>query len=433
MRLVNSPAMPEDATRLIESLRVGETTARAAVDSALARIGEREPVVAAWAHVDPAVARAQADALDAATGRGPIHGLPIGVKDVLLTRDMPTRYNSALYSDALPSIDAAAVALLRRAGAVLAGKTTTVELASVGAPPPTRNPHAPEHTPGGSSSGSAAAVADGHVRLALGTQTGGSIIRPASFCGVWALKPSWGLVPTEGAKPFAPSLDTVGWFASSARDLKLPLRVFAPAEEAAVPVGLRIGVWRTEGWPQAEPATHDALAAAIAMLRTHGATVEEVDLPCKGLIAAHRTIMVAEGARSFLQEYRAGRDTLHPRIAAMVRDGERMPGATLRAAHDLAAQGRAAFDRLAANYDAILSPSTIGPAPRGLSATGDLVFNGIFTLLHVPTVNLPLHRTASGLPVGLTLSAPRYDDYRLIAVAEITQSIARAATLARDD
>ncbi|HEU0043443.1 amidase [Sphingomonas sp.] len=425
--------MPNDATTLLQGLRTGETTARAATDRALARISEREPLIAAWAHVDPEAPRAQADALDAGAARGPLHGLPIGIKDVLLTRDMPTGYNSALYRDQPLSTDAAAVALLRGAGAVVIGKTATVELASLGAPPPTRNPHALEHTPGGSSSGSAAAVADGHVRLALGTQTGGSIIRPASFCGVWALKPSWGLVPTEGAKPFAPSLDTVGWFASSARDLKLPLRLLAPSEDCAAPARLRIGVWRTEAWPQAERATHAALASAIALLQANGATVVDVELPCAGLVAAHRVIMIAEGARSFLREYRASPDQLHPRIAEMVRDGDHMPGATLRAAHDLAAQARAAFDQLAGEYDAILSPSTIGPAPRGLSATGDLVFNGLFTLLHVPVVNLPLHWTPEGLPVGLTLSAARYDDHRLIAVAEIIQEIARTSAHGGDD
>jgi Asp-tRNA(Asn)/Glu-tRNA(Gln) amidotransferase A subunit family amidase len=413
---------------LDEQAKRNTASVLAAVDHCLARVADREASVGAWAYIDPAAARRQAEALDRQSVCGPLHGLPVGIKDVLLTRDMPTRYNCDLYVDHAPQIDAAAVAILRRAGAVLMGKTETVELASIGRPARTVNPHALTHTPGGSSSGSAAAVADGHVPVAMGTQTGGSIIRPASFCGTWALKPTWGIVSTEGAKPFSPSLDTIGWFTRSPEDLGLLLGVFEPAPRVSATAisDARIAVWRTAGWPRAETATRSAMTAAIEMLQSAGACVVELDVPkaFDGLAAAHRTIMFAEGARSFLADYLAGSDKLHPRIQEMVTTGGGSSSAALAAAHDLAGWARAEFDSIARRYDAILMPSTIAEAPKGLESTGDLLFNGLLTLLHVPCVNMPLWRAANGLPVGLTLTGPRHADHRVIAMA---QSIAALA------
>ena len=328
--------------------------------------------------------------------------------------------------------DAACVALLRQAGALILGKTETVELAAIGHVARTRNPHALDHTPGGSSSGSAAAVADGHVTIALGTQTGGSIIRPASFCGVWALKPSWGLISTEGAKPFAPTLDTIGWFGRSAADLTLLLDLLTPAPVASDPLdpaALNIAVWRTAGWLRAERATIDAMAATIAALRSAGARVTELALPPQfdRLAQAQWTVMLAEGQRSFLAEYRRDAGKLHPRIAQMVEDAGGFGSADLRAAYDLAAEARAMFDAATAGYDAVLAPSTIAEAPHGLAQTGDLLFNGLFTLLHVPCVNMPFHHAANGLPVGLTLTGPRFADARVIAAAA---AVARACAAA---
>lgn len=419
-----------DARTIVSHIRDRNTTVRAVVDACLDRIGARDALVRAWAHVDPALARAQAVSLDQAPTRGPLHGLPVGIKDVLLTHDMPTQYGCDLYKRHHLPVDAASVALLRQAGALILGKTETVELASIGAPPRTCNPHAPDHTPGGSSSGSAAAVADGHVPVALGTQTGGSIIRPASFCGVWALKPTWGTVSVEGAKPFAPSLDTIGWFGRSASDLSLLLDVFDPVPQPDAVIApladARIGIWRTAGWHRAEAATRDAMDTAIANLRKAGAQVTELDpgAPFDDLAATHWTVMLAEGQRSFLAEYRVAPDRIHPRIADMARTGGSFSAIDLRAARNIAADARIRFDAMAAGFDAILAPSTIGEAPIGLESTGDLLFNGLFTLLHVPCINMPLYRAANGLPVGLTLTGPRTSDRAIIAMAAAIASAA---------
>ncbi len=411
----------DDGISTLDAIARGGASAESAVNRCLNRIAARDDVIGAWAHLDPELVRREAKDRDSLTVQGALRGLPVGIKDVLLTRDMPTQYNCDLYNGHAPKLDAAAVAILRMAGAVIIGKTETVELASIGRPARTRNPHALDHTPGGSSSGSAAAVADGHVTVALGTQTGGSIIRPASFCGTWALKPTWGIVSTEGVKPFAPSLDTIGWFTSTARDLGLMLDLFDPALPISVPeiADARIAVWRTAGWDRAEAATRDAMAAAIAMLQRAGAHVTELDVPARfaGLATAHLTIMRAEGARSFLGEFRAGPDKLHPRIAEMVRTGGGVSSVDLRSAHALAGWARTEFDVLAGNFDAVLMPSSIAEAPAGLASTGDLLFNGLLTLLHVPCVNMPLWRATNGLPVGLTLAGPRHDDRRIIALA----------------
>ncbi len=417
-----------DATAFAAAIHAGSTTAATVTETCLARIAARDADVRAWAFLDPAQARDAARAADACPGSGPLHGVPIGIKDIILTRDQPTGYNSPLYPNHNPGIDAACVELLRHAGAIILGKTATTEFAALGKVSDTTNPHASDHTPGGSSSGSGAAVADGQVPIALGTQTGGSIIRPASFCGVWALKPTWGSVSLNGVHPFAPSLDTLGWFARSARDLQLMLAVLAlaPPQPRAPPLR-RIGLWRTAGWPLAGPATRAALAETTDRLRAHGVVVEELPLPpsCDALAAAHGTIMRAEGRRSFLAEHARGPAELHPRMIDMIEDRPPIAPADLRRAHDVAAQARLDFDRTAAEFDAILSPSTIGAAPHGLSNSGDLLFNGLFSLLHVPCVNLPLFTAPNGLPLGLTLSGPRYADAAIVAVAGQIETLFR--------
>ena len=415
--------------------RLSATEAHAVLDSSLAavsdltrscldRIAEREPLVHAWAHIAPAQISLEAHRLDDASDRGKLHGLPIGIKDVILTEDMPTGYNTPLFPPISGGIDAACVAILREAGALIFGKTETVEFASIGRPAPTANPHNLSRTPGGSSSGSAAAVADFHVPLALGTQTAGSIMRPASYCGVYGFKPSWGLVSKEGAKDFSPTLDTIGWFARSAADLRLLFDVLVPSSSAApVAAPRRIGLCKTPMWDHASETTQAAMANAAQRYLDAGYIVTELDLPpdFAGLRDAQSLIMFAEGGRSFLPYALAYGDALHPRIRSMVSALDTLDPANLRRAYNLAASCRSAFDDLAADFDAVLAPSTVGEAPDAANGTGDYIFNGIWTLLHTPCLNLPWYRSDAGLPVGVTLTGPRFSDQIVLKASLLTE------------
>ena len=416
------------AEALSDRLERGALTAGEIARACLARIAGRDQAVRAWGHLDPPLVLAQAAALDKQARRSPLHGVPVGIKDVILTKDMPTQYNSPLYREHFPEVDAACVSILRAAGAVILGKTDTVEFASTGRKALTRNPRDLERTPGGSSSGSAAAVADFQVPLALGTQTGGSMMRPASYCGVFAIKPTWGLVSTEGAKSFSPTLDTIGWFARSAGDLKLLYDLFDP--DAAVedpPLSLsaaRIAVCRSPAWGQAEDATRDATAAAESALRAAGAKVCNLELPetFDRLGDAHLVVMEGEGRRAFLSEHRLHGDKLHKNLRAYVLNPNGSLG-DLRDAYSLAARCRAEFDGIAGDYDVVLTPSTVGAAPVGLQNTGAMTFNAMWTLLHVPCINWPFFRTAEGLPVGLTLTGPRFSDRRVLAMAAALENL----------
>jgi Asp-tRNA(Asn)/Glu-tRNA(Gln) amidotransferase A subunit family amidase len=396
------------------AVKASNADAAELVESCLHRIAQREPHIRAWRYLNEARVRAAASACD-----GPLRGIPVGVKDVILTRDMPTGYNSNLPRAAATGADAAVVAILRRAGALIFGKTDTVEFASLGRRALTRNPHDPRRTPGASSSGSAAAVADYHVPLALGTQTGGSIIRPASFCGVFGFKPSWGLVSMDGVKPFAPSLDTLGWFAREAADVAMVFDLFEPPPPAAGRGGGRVGVCRTPMWDRATPATHAAMAAAGQRFTAGGATLYDIKLPPQfaQLPAAQTLIMRAEGGRSFQAEAAMFGNRLHIGLRRMVDELRGLDRLALLAAYNLAAACRAIFDDLAAGYDAILTPSTLGEAPLSVLGTGDYLFNGLWTLLHVPCLNLPGYVTPQGMPVGVTLTGPRFSDRRVLEVA----------------
>jgi Asp-tRNA(Asn)/Glu-tRNA(Gln) amidotransferase A subunit family amidase len=269
-------------------------------------------------------------------------------------------------------------------------------------------------------------VADFHVPLALGTQTGGSMIRPASFCGVHAIKPTWNLVNRDGAKVYAVTLDTVGWFGRSVADLRLLYDVFDPqpaAPDEALhlePARLRIAVCRSPVWNKADAATRDALASATRLLKAAGATVTELELPppFEQLADLQHLIMRTEGRSAFLAEYRAHHDQLHESFREQVENRDGTTRAQLLHAYDTAALCRARFDAIAADYDAVLTPSVVGEAPVGLAATGDYVFNAMWTLLHVPCVNVPGCKGPNGLPVGLTLTGPRFSDRRVLAVAE---------------
>jgi Asp-tRNA(Asn)/Glu-tRNA(Gln) amidotransferase A subunit family amidase len=416
------------ATAALALIETGELSSGDLVRSCLHRIERRDSAVRAWSFLDPDHVVAQAQELDTRPFAGSLWGLPIGVKDIIETADMPTSYNSPIYAGRRTAKDAACVAIARRNGALIMGKTDTVEFAAGGRRALTRNPHDLRHTPGASSSGSAAAVADFMVPLALGTQSAGSVIRPAAYTGVYAFKPSFGLVSAEGCKPSAPSYDTVGWFARCVDDLALVATAFrlpgfrfdARLLPAAL-CGLRVGLCRTPHWDCAEPAARAALAVAAERLAGEGAVIVDLDLPrpFDGLTAAHGLIMRSEGRVSLLAEYLGHGDALSPDLRALVERGAEASYEAIAAAHDRVAACRVAFDALCEPMiDVVLTPAAPGAAPEGLQATGDPIFNGLWTALHVPCVAVPAGREEGGLPVGVQFVGRRFRDDRLLAIAK---------------
>jgi Asp-tRNA(Asn)/Glu-tRNA(Gln) amidotransferase A subunit family amidase len=398
-----------------------------AVLESLARIAERDPAIRAWLHVDSERALDQARRLDGEHGlRGPLHGVPIGVKDVFDTFDMPTTHNSPLYEGHQPAADAACVQTLRAAGAIILGKTDTTEFAAAGRDAATANPHDPTRTPGGSSAGSAAAVADGHVRIALATQTGGSTIRPASFCGVYGFKPTWGLVSREGVKLYANSLDTVGWHARSIQDCDLLCETFgfAPPSRIERPGPLRLALCRTPFWDHADAEVQAALVHLGETLADLGVEVRELELPSpfETLNSVHKTILFREGAAAFLNLARSAPDRLHKDFHDRVASLGAYDDQTLRRAYDVAAEARSTFEALAAPFDAVLCLSAPSAAPVG-RGPGDPVLNQLWTLLHAPVVSLPLAKTPQGLPIGVSLVAARFEDRRLLRVAREVEAL----------
>jgi len=411
------------ATEAAARIATGDLTAAALAEACIARTLARDDAVRAWTVFDPGMVRRQAAESDAQTPRGPLHGVPVGIKDILFTRDLPTTYNSPHFQAHHPNMDAAVVSLLRAAGAIVFGKNDTVEFAVNGRRARTRNPHDPDRTPGGSSSGSAAAVADFQVPLSIGTQTGGSVIRPASYCGVYAMKPTWNAVSAEGMKACAPSIDTIGWYARSAGDIALLCDVFAIAGDGRAAAtsldGASIAICRSPVWDLAGPEVREALDRCALLLEAAGARVETLDLPDRfdGLTNAHKVVMQCEMGSTFLPEFTALGDALYPELVAAMRNEAGYGRAELRAAYDLAAECRARFDALADGYDGVVTPSAAGIAPRGLDDTGAATFNRIWTLLHTPCVNVPGLSGPGGMPVGLTVTGPRFADRRVVAVA----------------
>jgi Asp-tRNA(Asn)/Glu-tRNA(Gln) amidotransferase A subunit family amidase len=406
-------------------LRTKKLSCEELVRSCLARISARDPLVRAWLYVDPELVIRNARELDKLPITSALHGLPWGVKDVFDTKDMPTTQNSPIYPGLQAGRDAACVAVVRHSGGLILGKTDTVEFASGGRKALTRNPFNLAHTPGGSSSGSGAAVGDFHVPLAFGTQTGGSHIRPASFNGIYGLKPTWGAVSREGLKMASHTLDTVGWYGRSVDDLILVAEAFRLARmddiQTVTPKGLRVGLCRSPVWEHIEPAGEVALLLAAKRLADAGAVVEDLDLPapCEGLASAYTDIAYAEGSVSFLPEYLGAPTLLAPDFCARVNNERGVTPEALLAGYTLADRCRPIFDALFGTaLDVILTPSTPGEAPVGLHTTGDPVFNANWTLLHVPCVGIPVRRGPKGLPVGVTLVGPRFGDKRLLAIAK---------------
>ena len=411
-----------DAWQAARALARRELRAEDLVRACLDRVAERDAAVHAFVHLAPDAALAQARALDAGPLRGLLHGLPLGVKDLFDTADMPTAYGSPIYAGHRPAADAAAVALCREAGALVLGKTVSTEFAYFH-PGPTRNPHDLEHTPGGSSSGSAAAVADHMLPLALGTQTAGSIIRPAAYCGVVGYKPSLGRVPRAGVKSLSEALDTVGGFGRSVRDVALLGAVLtgdARLLEEAAAAAPRIGVCRTPDASHADADMQRALVEASAALAPQAALFAETALPdaLPDLVGLQKAVMAFEMARALSHERVQHRDRLSERLRGLFVEGLAIPGAqhALHLAQTAAAQRQvdAMFDR----FDVLLAPSASGEAPPGIDATGDPLFCRGWTLLGLPCIHLPFSTGKHGLPVGLQLVGRFGDDHRLLAAAQ---------------
>lgn len=417
------------ASQASARMAAGQLSSERYTQALLDRIAERDPLIRAWAYVDPENAMAQARARDREPRRSALHGIPVGVKDVINTRDLPTQHNSPLYQGHHPGEDANCVGVLRAAGAVILGKTETLEFACGGQVPPTRNPRDVERTPGGSSSGSGAAVADGMVPLALATQTGGSTIRPASFCGVYGMKPTFGRISFEGAKHYSAHLDTVGLLARSARDLSLLGQIFHLAREDELlpcPVaGLRIALCETPMWKHAEADAQAALHEAGRLLALAGATVRLLVLsaPFEALTQQHDNIMQDGGRGAFLPEYIASPERLHEEFRRKVENQFGFTGGQMREALDAAALRRIDFERELGGFDAVLTLSAPGIATPGIATQGMATFNRIWTALHVPCISVPGMRGAHGLPIGMQLVQRRYEDARLLQVATAVASV----------
>jgi len=393
----------KEAARLIER---GELRAEDLARSCLDRIAKREPEVKAWTHVAPTPEIGKA---------GPLRGVPVGVKDIFDTHDMPTEYGSPIYKGYRPRADAAAVALTRRAGGTILGKTVTAEFATF-VPRGTRNPHDLSRSPGGSSSGSAAAVADFMVPLAFGTQTAGSLIRPASYCGIYAYKPTFNSIARGGMKPGGDSLDTIGVYGRSAEDVAF----FGAALTRRT--GLegsierpRVAMCRTHEWDKVQP---EMRAAFEQVRRTLDA--EEFELPAgfKGLRESHTAILWYEVARSLADEFTRFPGQLDPGLRQRCADGFALdPEDYVRARHH-AAECRARFAEALGSYDAIIAPAATSEAPEGVSSTGDVAMNVVWTLLHTPCVAVPAGRSPAGMPLGMQVIGRIGDDARTLASAK---------------
>jgi Asp-tRNA(Asn)/Glu-tRNA(Gln) amidotransferase A subunit family amidase len=409
-----------EASALIQSRKM---SCEELIRSCLARIASRDVAVKAWLRLDPDHVIRRARELDKTPWKGPLHGLPWGVKDVIDTADYPTTQNSPIYDGLQVGRDAAPVAVVRGSGSLILGKTDTVEFASSGRKALSRNPYHPGHTPGGSSSGSGAAVGDFQVHLAFGTQTGGSHIRPASFNGIYGLKPSWNRVSREGLRMSAITLDTVGWYGRSVEDLILVAEAFRiPRDSMPVSVkGLRVGLCRSPVWREIEPSGELALNTAAKRLASAGAIVEELELPepFSRLHDAHTAIASSEGGVSFLPEYVNANALLAEGLKDKVENVLQITPRQLLEAYALADQCRPVLDAMfGPRLDVILTPSSKGVAPEGLHTTGDAVFNRMWTLLHGPNVGIPVCFGDGGLPVGVTLVGPQLGDARLLAIAQ---------------
>ena len=411
---------PLSAVEAVKAIEAGTLTAEKLAQACLERIAEREPVVKAWVHLDKELALKQARAADATKG-GVLRGVPIGAKDIIDTHDMPTGHNSPIFKGKVPFGDAACIALCRDANAVIMGKTVTTEFANRH-PGPTTNPHNAAHTPGGSSSGSAAAVGDGHVPLAFGTQTGGSVIRPAAYCGVVGYKPTFNDFSRVGIKMQCHSLDTLGLMARTLDDIAL----FRGAVLALPPVPIdctvsapRVGFCRTPIWDDAEPDTKALLEKTASTLAAKGASVIDVAFgpAFNDILEDHAAISGWESVRNYADERLRNPDKISRELTEVLNKGAAVTLDRYVAAQRKAATFKAHVDSLFDKVDVLLCPSAPGEAPKGQEFTGDPRFNSIWTLAGTPCVTLPAGTGDMGLPLGIQLVGLRHEDDKLFSTA----------------
>ena len=435
------------AAEAAQLIRDGLISSKDLVSACLEQIERLEDKIGAWAFIDPELALAQAQRADSVLQLGQplgsLHGVPVGVKDIFDTKDMPTEDGTVLHRGRQPQQDATVVAKLREAGAIIMGKTVTTELA-VFHPGKTRNPHDLERTPGGSSSGSAAAVAAGMVPLAVGTQTNGSMIRPASFCGVYGYKPTFGHISRHLVLPQSRPLDQIGVFGRSIEDVALiaeSLVGYDPSDPDSImqarpglftvqaekpPVEPRLAFVKTPVWQEADPFTRSAFEELVVEL---GESAAEIHLPdmFNGAHEHHRQIMEADLARSFAAEYRDGADQLSDTLKQMIERGQKV----LAVDYNNAVAARdiyyGAFEQVFEWHDAIITLATVGEAPAGLESTGSPMFCTIWTLCGMPAITLPLLQGEQGMPLGVQLVGSRGDDARLLRTARwLVETVASA-------
>jgi Asp-tRNA(Asn)/Glu-tRNA(Gln) amidotransferase A subunit family amidase len=419
--------LPQSGTEAIAAVSAGAASVSDVAGRCLARVAELDPGIGAFRVIDEDAVRSRAKQLDDRVA-GPLHGLVVGIKDVIDTADLPTGYGSALFADHQPAADADVVAALRRAGAIVLGKTESTEFAMF-QPTRTRNPADPARTPGGSSSGSAAAVAAGMVPVALGTQTAGSVVRPAAYCGVYGFKPSWGWTSTAGIWRLSEHLDTVGLFARCVADLRLTYQVLSSVATPALPAAAdpagrpAVAVLSAEDWGSADGDVRAALSAVAGRLSDRGWPVREMAMPAawRHLPGQQEVVMAAEVAKNLHATLGDRVSQISESAQAIVARGDRCLATEYLAARQARAEALAVLVPLAAVTDLVLAPSALGAAPVGLDYTGDPVMCRPWTLLGLPAANVPAWRRPDGLPVGVQLIGTRHDDIgflRNLALAE---------------
>lgn len=398
----------------------GEITSEQLVRDCLARITAREPDIDAWAFLDPDLALAQARARDSEPSRGLLHGIPVGIKDIYDTADMPTAYGTTIHEGHLPDADSNWVAALRDAGAVILGKTRTTEFANP-VPTTTRNPHDLERAPGASSSGSVAAVADYMVPLATGSQTGGSVILPAAHCGLYGYKSSFDGLPTGGVRHAKPSIDTPGLFARSLEDVAL-MRAASNGQTPATlelsnDTGLRVGVCRTQAWPEAQPESVAMLAAAADILAGAGAAVSDIEPPAEvdEAMVNFSTILCTEDSRAISADVGDRVDQISSWAQKSIREAKNVTKAQYEDAKVAAERARVAMDAIFDDFDVLITPSTRGEAPTDRVSIEPSIFNRIWTWMYVPCLSLPAFTGPSGMPLGLQIVGRRDSDEHLLA------------------